>query len=678
MRAFIIRPFGTKQGIDFDQVAATLIDPALRALGVTGRDTIEILKQGNIRIDMFQRLLTADLVVADLSIHNANVFYELGIRHALRGRRTFLLRSDQDAYPFDLQTDRYLTYRKDDPAASLAALTESLRQTLASEDQDSPVFRSLPDLEEQDRSRFLAVPRGFREEVEQALANHRAGDLGLLAAEAEAGFEWESEGLRIVGRAQFDLKASRGARATWEKIRQVEEHDLEANTLLATIYQRLGDLTRSDQAIRRVLARQGLTPGARAEANALLARNAKARWRADWDGGPEEPVPARQEKALRSPFLEQSYEAYGGGFAADLNHFYSGLNALAMLTVQCELARALPAAWRERFEMESEAEPDLARRQEQAQKLAAAVELSLAAAQARLRHEERKDIWVEIAIADHRCLTSKRPPRVADAYRKALAGVPDFAAGAVRDQLCLYQRLEILAANVQAALAAVAAMTATGAPRPCGEPAAPPPRASRILLFTGHMIDAPGRERPRFPPDREAVARQAIRRAVESELQRPGGVAGGIAGGASGGDILFHEICAELGIPSQLFLALPKSEFMAESVLPAGGDWRERFDRLFDRLPRRVLAESQELPAWLAERTGYGIWQRNNLWMLYNALSQGEDVTLIALWNGEQGDGPGGTGDLVERARQRHAETAILDTRALFGIPEAGGGPPPS
>jgi hypothetical protein len=197
----------------------------------------------------------------------------------------------------------------------------------------------------------------------------------------------------------------------------------------------------------------------------------------------------------------------------------------------------------------------------------------------------------------------------------------------------------------------------------------------RILLFTGHMIDAPGRERPRFPPDCEKVARQAIRRAVESELERPGGVAGGIAGGASGGDILFHEICAELGIPTQLFLALPKSEFIAESVLPAGGDWRERFDRLFDRLPRRVLAESQELPGWLAEKTGYGVWQRSNLWMLDNALAQGGgDVTLIALWNGEQGDGPGGTGDLVERARQRHAETVILDTRTLFGIQGASPG----
>jgi hypothetical protein len=46
---------------------------------------MEIRRQGNIRLDMFQRLLTADLVIADISIQNANVYYELGVRHALRG-----------------------------------------------------------------------------------------------------------------------------------------------------------------------------------------------------------------------------------------------------------------------------------------------------------------------------------------------------------------------------------------------------------------------------------------------------------------------------------------------------------------------------------------------------------------------------------------------------------------
>src|SRR5215212_11461355 len=99
MRAFIVRPFGTENGINFDEVEAKLIDPVLTRLGVTGRTTGEIISQGNIREDMFQLLLTADLVVADLSIHNANVFYELGVRHALREKRTFMIRSEGDAYP---------------------------------------------------------------------------------------------------------------------------------------------------------------------------------------------------------------------------------------------------------------------------------------------------------------------------------------------------------------------------------------------------------------------------------------------------------------------------------------------------------------------------------------------------------------------------------------------------
>jgi hypothetical protein len=659
MRAFIVRPFGVKKEIDFDQVAEKLIGPALAGLGITGRDTIEIVKPGNIHADMFQRLLTADLVVADVSIHNANVFYELGIRHALRRRRTFLLRTRQDDYPFDLQTYRYLTYDKGDPAASLPALTEALRQAIASEAPDSPVFQWLPDLEEPSPASFCAVPRGFHEAVDRAKADGEKGDLGLLAAEAE-GFEWESQGLRIVGRAQYIIEAYRGAAATWEALRRIDSLDLEANTLLGTIYQRLGDLTLSDLALQRALDHKKMEPGDRAEIHTLLGRNAKTRWKESWSAEPV--LQARREKALRSPFLEESYEAYARAFGTDLNHFYSGLNALAMDNVQIELAQALPEVWSERWERERDAETQLEARREKRQKLAAAVELSIAAAQARLEHEEKGDLWVEISAADLCCLTSKRPARVADAYSQALAGASDLASGAVRRQLGIYQDLEILTANVQAALAALGS-----APEDDGKPVTAT-AAPRVLLFTGHMIDAPGRPKPRFPPDQEDVARQAIRQAVETERKRPGGVAFGIAGGASGGDLLFHEICAELGIPTRLFLALPKDPFIEESVAPAKGHWIERFDRLAEKLPVRVLAGSKDLPDWLAEKKDYDIWQRNNLWMLHNALAEGgENVTLIALWNGQEGDGSGGTGDLVERARKRHARVVVLDTRELFG-----------
>src|SRR5262245_23269894 len=146
LRAFIIRPFGTQREINFDDVERVLIAPALDRLGIGGRTTIEIVEAGNIRVDMFQRLLTADLVVADLSIHNANVFYELGIRHALCDRHTFMLRCRGDTFPFDLQTDRYFEYHKEAPGASLESLVEAIRRTMDSTTADSPVFLALPNL----------------------------------------------------------------------------------------------------------------------------------------------------------------------------------------------------------------------------------------------------------------------------------------------------------------------------------------------------------------------------------------------------------------------------------------------------------------------------------------------------------------------------------------------------
>ena len=98
---FIVRPFGTKDGINFDLVQDDLITPAMERLGLQGGTTAPIARAGNIRADMFELLAKSDLVIADISIHNANVYYELGIRHGLRNRRTILIRCSGDDVPFD-------------------------------------------------------------------------------------------------------------------------------------------------------------------------------------------------------------------------------------------------------------------------------------------------------------------------------------------------------------------------------------------------------------------------------------------------------------------------------------------------------------------------------------------------------------------------------------------------
>ena len=661
MRAFIIRPFGTKNEINFDDVEKKLIDPALNRLEVTGRTTMEIRRQGNIRLDMFQRLLTADLVIADISIQNANVYYELGVRHALRGKHTFMIRArgagiKTDEVPFDIKTDRYLTYDGVDPSASVEDLYLGLRATVNSESEDSPVFQMLPDLDEQDRSRFLPIPRDFREEVERARQNKELGDLELLAAEAR-GFEWEIEGQRLVGRAQVNLKGFEGGRSTWEGVRKQYPLDVEANTMLGTIYQRLGDLTSSDQALQRVITRSELDKKDRAEARSLLGRNAKSRWTDEWRQATS--LPDRQRRALVSPYLDESFEAYDAAFKEDLNHFYSGLSTLATLTIQTKLAELMPDVWAERFDDDDSAERELKSRNTTVQKLSASVELSLKAAAQGLEREQRTDVWVESSEADLCFLTSNRAAKVSNAYRRALADAPAFVSDTVRRQLKLYQDLGLLKENVDAVLNVLEPAAVVT------EVAAAP---KRVLLFTGHMIDAPGRAEPRFPADKVEIAKQKIAEAVAAEQQIAGGIAYGIAGCASGGDILFHQVCEAMNIPTRIFLALPRELYIRASVAQAGPQWIEEFNRLVRARPVRVLCESKDLPRWLQDKPGYNIWQRNNLWNLHNALAAagGENVTLIALWNGASGDGSGGTADMVQIAQERGAKAIILDTKKIF------------
>src|SRR5215475_13992862 len=335
MRAFIIRPFGLRKGIDFDEVEKGLVGPALDNIGAEGRTTGEILEAGNIRIDMFQQLLIADIVVADITTNNPNAFYELGIRHALQEKRTFLIRAKlprpQTAdelkevdVPFDLKTDRYFEYDPGNPAASLQKLTEALRETAASNRQDSPIFLSLPNLKSQPRERFIPVPLGFGEEVQRAEKDKDARKLTLLGLEAD-GFPWESTGLRVVGRALLLIKRFGAAKNAWESLRNLDDYDLEANTALGNIYQRLDDLVSSDLALERAF-KVASEPADLAEIHGQLGRNKKDRWLRSWanEPNPEE----RARKALDSPLLIAAYQQYLDAYRQDLNSYYPGLNAL--------------------------------------------------------------------------------------------------------------------------------------------------------------------------------------------------------------------------------------------------------------------------------------------------------------------------------------------------------------
>jgi hypothetical protein len=138
-QAFIIHAFNTKRDsagreIDFERIHRELIAPAIEAAGLGGGTTGKIIDAGNIRQDMFGLILEADLIVCDITVHNANVFYELGVRHALRKKGTILIKGAPvaDATPFDVLTDRYLEYSVEEPGKKLDELGGVIRATLTS------------------------------------------------------------------------------------------------------------------------------------------------------------------------------------------------------------------------------------------------------------------------------------------------------------------------------------------------------------------------------------------------------------------------------------------------------------------------------------------------------------------------------------------------------------------
>ena len=684
---FVVRPFGVRKvvpatgepyQVDYERVQRELIDPAMRAADIDGATTEVIIEAGNIREDMFQLLAHADIVIADVSLHNANVFYELGARHALRPRRTFMIRFTGDEVPFDIKTDRYLGYDRDNPGASVAALSAGLKATLAAKDRvDSPIFNLLPALKAPSIKDLVPVPKAFREELAWALENKRIGHLVLLGEEANA-LPWGAEGLRGVATALFALTAFDAARQAWEAVRTRLDHDLEADIKLGTLHQRLKNLAASDSAIERALSdHPAITPSQRAEALSLRGSNAKQRWLDSW---PAHLPPADLgPMALASDHLRQAAEAYSAAFDADLNHFYSGINALTMTRVQLDLAEAHPEAWTDSFSSDKDAERALDALNERVGDLVGAVALSVRRAEQALPPASEDARWARCSVADAQLLRKERAARVSAGYRRALEGGPPFFFDAVNRQFDLFTRLGLFADLLGGLRPVLATLEAAARQRP-GAPAAAVKPPDRVLLFAGHMIDKPDRAQPRFPAAMEATARQALREQIDQALAAwpVGATVLGIAGGASGGDILFHEVCAERGIDTELYLPMAPAAYIAESVrvdpaIDGTPGWIERFHAIAQRCKAagnyHQLGEADSLPAWASRLRDYSIWERNNRWMLQSALAWGAPkLTLLVLWDGLGGDAPGGTQHMVKAAEAAGAVVRRLDSRQLFKL----------
>jgi len=349
-------PYGTKAdptgrpNINFDTIYKKGIEPAIREAGLEPVRADKESMGGIIHKPMFERLLLCEYAVADLTTANANVFYELGVRHAARPRTTQAIFAKHQPIPFDLSSLRAVPYSLGASnqfgakeanvlrSALLARLTE-LRNLQGEETPpvDSPIFQLIQDWKPGKIARrktevFFEQVREDQKRKERMLA---AKDLPsnqamqeLKRIEAEIG----DIDLHEIG-AIVDLMLCYREFKAWDEMislygkmpgelkRQVmvrEQLAFALNRRAGLAKRRAADRKRDrNQAIRllkEVIADQGPS----SETNGLLGRIYKDLW---------------LETGLTA-HLDKAATIYEAGFEADWRDAYPGINAITMLEVK--------------------------------------------------------------------------------------------------------------------------------------------------------------------------------------------------------------------------------------------------------------------------------------------------------------------------------------------------------
>jgi tetratricopeptide (TPR) repeat protein len=664
--AFVAMPFGTKPGpkdpevrdhdaevqlVDFNRVYTEYIQPALESAGFEAFRADQEIRGGDIVADMFQELLVADLVVADLTIENPNVWYELGVRHALRARGVVIVCGGRMTSAFDLYTDRKLRYKLKDGAPDPAQLEEDKRKLaeMVKATMDSwhgrkvsPVYNLMPNLQEPDwKSLRIGDAREFWEKhdaweqrIDLARKAGHVGDLLVLANEAPiAAFRADAwikagEALRRAERYEFALEhLQHGLDRDPRNLRVLRE--------VGICLQRLAlagapghSIDRARQHYRNVL---DIFPGD-AETWALLGRVDKDAWTAAWDQLSQTPQQKRDDAAYEDALLRAAIDSYTKAYRANPGHYYSGINALSLM----HLNRHLTGDTRHDQEMDT---------------MAGAVRFA-----AGCESDERQLFWSRATLGDLEVLVGTTDT-VTAAYKEAIAKNEKdwFALNSSRAQLKLLKDLGFRPDTVEGGIATF--------DRALGKLRKPEDRwqPRQAVLFSGHMVDAPTRLTPRFPADKEVIAARKIAEALDQLDAGPEDLA--LCQAAAGGDLLFLEACQQRGVRCHILLPLPEPEFIERSILPStgGNKWRDRFFKMKQQLkdPMRIMpVELGPLPR------GVDPFERCNLWLLYTTLAWGvERVRFVCLWNGGGSDGPGGTEHMYNEVKQRTGRVVWIDTR---------------
>ncbi len=334
---FVLMPFGKKPNaagsmIDFDAVYHDLLAPAIHEAGLEPLRADEEMTGGIIHKPMYERLILCEYAVADLTTANANVFYELGIRHAIRQWSTVLVFAEGGSQlPFDVAPLRALPYRltaagiPEAGTETKMALIERLREAQNAA-IDSPIFQlveGFPDIDHtktdvfRDRVQYSAQVKG-------RLAIARTQGLEAVQQLEEDLPDMASQESGVV----IDLFLSYRAVKGWEKmIRLVPKmprplaETVMVQEQLALALNRAGRGEEAELVLVQLLSKRGPS----SETYGILGRVYKDRWEAAQKKG---------ESILAGGLLEKAINAYRKGFEADWRDAYPGINAVTLMELK--------------------------------------------------------------------------------------------------------------------------------------------------------------------------------------------------------------------------------------------------------------------------------------------------------------------------------------------------------
>jgi hypothetical protein len=184
---------------DLDKTYRTIIKPAVEKAGLECVRADEIVHAGNINVPMYEQLLKADVVVADVSTYNCNAFYELGVRHALRPNTTIVISEAGLTFPFDVGQIAIRKYHHlgegidyEEVGRMQNELSEAMKIISEKQMDDSPVYTFIKDLKppmvavaEAIASAAAALPFQSQPALDSAAGSTNNPTLSVLMGQAE-------------------------------------------------------------------------------------------------------------------------------------------------------------------------------------------------------------------------------------------------------------------------------------------------------------------------------------------------------------------------------------------------------------------------------------------------------------------------------------------------------------